>query len=78
MFVASIRTRHFDFQALGVDAQHAIAALRAGLLAHAKQYSLDDDFVSIDDVNVFEMVPGCCYRDYSMVSTIGPGPKPAD
>lgn len=73
MFKASLETRHFSFEAYSTTKSGAQAALRAGLIAHARQYTLFPGQLIRDlwqDVDIRRLETGCCYRDKHKITNL--------
>jgi aminoglycoside N3'-acetyltransferase len=68
-WLATLATRHFDFEAVGVTEDAAREALAAGLAHHAEQHSLDQNwtFDMLNDANVRLLALGACYRDGTLI-----------
>lgn len=63
-WIASMGTRHFDFDAFGATEQEARNALKAGLAEHEKRCGgLEDDWFTEDDFNVRSVTLGTAYID---------------
>jgi hypothetical protein len=68
IFLATLESRSFSFQAAGKTRQQAIDALIKGLYSHARQFNLEPDWFSIDsDIGCTELVLDQAYRDYSPI-----------
>jgi hypothetical protein len=66
MFLASLETSHFSFNALDTTEKKAIAALKRGLKIHCNQYNVyaEEMWATYkDDVNVFPIELGGALRD---------------
>jgi hypothetical protein len=75
MFLASLETRSFRFNAFDVTEDGAILALKAGLKKHAQRYlahepEMHDRWVenTAQDANVTAFNVGDCFRDYTLIS----------
>jgi hypothetical protein len=71
----SIDSRHFSFDAFGDTLADAQVALQRGILAHARQYGIGPDFLSVEDAEHREITLGACYRDRAVLP-IEPCKKP--
>jgi hypothetical protein len=67
--VAVASTSHFTFHALGRNAEHARAALLAAWSVHSAQTGADPDYLSADDINVYQGTPGTVFRDGTPIYT---------
>lgn len=67
IFRAYVETRHFSFEGYGSTADEAIRACHNGWLSHCEHYSpgtyIDPDYISNDDIGVYEVKIGSAYRD---------------
>lgn len=65
IFIATLDTRHFSFEAYGNNEDEAKAVLESALRKHAKQYSLQPEWpdAMIDGCEVREVAVGLGYRD---------------
>jgi hypothetical protein len=67
LFRASFDTRHFDFEGYGTTAEEAVEVCYAGWVKHGQTYRpgepIDPDYVSKDDIGVYEIQIGEAYRD---------------
>ena len=65
LFLATMESRSFSFQALGETRQQALDALVKGLNAHTRQFNLDPDWYSVeDDLGCTALELRHAYRDY--------------
>lgn len=75
IYVASVVTRHFNFDAAGATAEEATAALRVVMEAHGRQYrgrvAFDWPDAEMEEVEIREMVLGVGYRDREEVTVNG-------
>lgn len=75
IYLASVDTRNFTFDAAGASRDEALAALRAVLEAHVRQYGARVApgwlFEVFEDVQIRELVLGVGYRDREPVQTSG-------
>lgn len=69
LHMLSIDSRHFSFDAFGETLADAQAALQRGILAHARQYGIGPDFLSVEDAEHREIHVGTCYRDKARLPT---------
>lgn len=68
MYLASLETRNFSFQAAGTSESEARAGIAAAVKAHATTYALRNDWASDCDISVVEMVLGEGYRDHERIT----------
>lgn len=69
MIQAKLQTTNFEFVAFGQTTSHAKNALLRGLIDHAKQYGLDNDWFSQyeGDIQLIYFKPNCAYRDNELI-----------
>lgn len=71
MFVATMDTEHYHWTALGATEEEARYALSSGFLRHLEalgaEWDKDDSPEDWYGVNVLEVQPGQCFRDYTEV-----------
>ena len=73
MFKASLETRHYSFEAYSTTKSGVKAAMRAGLIAHARQRVLMPGQLIRDlwaDVEIHEVEMGVCYRDRTKITNL--------
>lgn len=63
IYLAWYDSRHFSFDAVGVDEKSAVQALIDGLNKHTIQYNCEPDWWDMEGIEVREMALGVCYRD---------------
>lgn len=66
--IATYESRNFTFQAVGLTAAEARAALVRALDAHRDQYKLTRDWRSGDDLHIEALEVGAGYRDHSRIT----------
>ncbi len=70
IWVSSLDTRSFFFEAFGNSEEEARDCLVEGLKAHARQYKLAPDwFGSPDEFNTRAVSLGVAYRDYAPLNS---------
>lgn len=78
MFIATLDSESFSWLAAGRTEKEARAAMRAGFITHLRTYGYEADLLDdeeaqarweeyADGVNVTELQPGQCARDYSVI-----------
>lgn len=71
MFLAQYESEDgCSFVAFGHTDGQARQVLRDGVIEHVKhaaEFGRKVNLPTIEDVNVMEVLPGCCYRDYEVV-----------
>lgn len=69
IYVATVSTRHYSFEAYGTHRSDALAMLRKGLQTHAKQSLLPDTWVeeTMADAAVRGVTFGAAYRDRELL-----------
>ena len=65
IYMASLETRNFTFNAVGCDKRSARQSLIDGLEQHRRQYELAFDWYGLDEICVEEFNFGVAYRDGS-------------
>lgn len=70
LWIATLETNHFSFDAFGATAEDARATLGKGLAAHAEQMQLPEDWYVdyLDDIAVREVRLGHAYRDRTLIT----------
>jgi hypothetical protein len=70
VWLATLSTRHFDFEAVGNTRDEASDALSAGLAHHANQHDLDENwtFDMLCDAGIRVLNLGACYRDLTQIT----------
>jgi hypothetical protein len=65
VWLATLSTRHFNFEAAGLTEDEAREALAFGLVHHANQHSLDENwtFDMLNDASIRALNLGACTRD---------------
>jgi hypothetical protein len=65
MWLATLDTRNFHFEAIDIGKSLAWSALVQGLKEHGRQYRCDPDWFAeyLDDINVRAIDCGVCHRD---------------
>lgn len=63
IYIASLDTRSFSFNAVGFDKRSARQNLIDGLETHRRQYALSLDWYDINEIEVTQMKVGVAYRD---------------
>lgn len=68
IFLASLETRHFSFEAYGYTEVEALYIMRQTWFKHRKQTEATDKWTDIeDDVQMREIIVGAGYRDGEIV-----------
>jgi len=65
VYIASLESRSFSFNAVGCDKRSARQSLIDGLETHRQQYNLSFDWYDLSDINVEALEFGKAYRDKS-------------
>jgi hypothetical protein len=70
MWLATLGTRHFDFEAAALTEAGARDALAAGLAHHAAQHDLDPEWVTdmLEDASIRALTLDACYRDHNQIT----------
>ena len=63
MFIVTMQTTHFFFEAHGYTEEEANEAMGAAITVHTKQYGLEADWWSDYEFNTRRFEPGLCFRD---------------
>lgn len=63
LYIATLDTRNFSFEAFGTTQTEARNALKAGCDRHAETYKIKSDFYDDEAIEVREAVIGAAYRD---------------
>lgn len=61
---ARFESINFVFESFANTKEQAVATLKRGLKLHTKQYDLEKDWYTSDDINVDAFELGVPYRDY--------------
>lgn len=69
MWIATLETSHFSFEAFDSHRGKVLAAMTKGLREHAEQTGLARSWVAevMEDVKYREVFPGQCWRDKDLV-----------
>jgi|GEM_PF-3065750 len=78
LVLATLETRSFTFQSLATTKEGALAQLREGWKAHARQYDADPGYLDehLDEVEYQHLHPGAVLRDGEVIVDGGPMPAP--
>lgn len=63
--IASLDTRNFSFNAVGMDERSAKQSLIDGLELHRIQYALNTDWYDYSEIRIDCLEIGVAYRDYT-------------
>lgn len=64
---ARYESTNFEFEGFAHTKEQAVATLKRGLKLHTKQYDLEKDWYTPDDINVDAFEFGVPYRDYETI-----------